>query len=191
MDCNETDDPGEISECFNSYFVQIGESITKNTTLVNETNFKTFLNNSISQSIVSDPPQTIEMHNIINSLNMNKASGYDNIFFFLFTNRRKILAPILSLCFSQAFELGTFPFIFKIAKVVLIFRSANKQIVKNCRSISLLPTLSKILEKLIKTRLIKFFDNYQVLYKFQYGFREKHSVIHALLHVIVFALDAI
>ena len=39
----------------------------------------------------------------------------------------KILAPILSLCFSHAFELGIFPSIFKIAKVVPIFESGNKQ----------------------------------------------------------------
>ena len=103
----------------------------------------------------------------------------------------EILAPILSLCFSSAFDLGIFPSIFKIAKVVPIFKSGNKQVVKNYRPISLFPTLSKILEKLIKTRLIKFFDKYQVLYEFQYGFREKHSVLHALLDVNVFALDAI
>ena len=30
-----------------------------------------------------------------------------------------------------------------------------------------------------------------MLYEFQYGFREKHSVLHALLDVNVFALDAI
>ena len=45
--------------------------------------------------------------------------------------------------------------------------------------------------KNIKTLLIEFFDKYQVLYKFQYGFCEKHSLIHTLLGVNVFALDAI
>ena len=59
------------------------------------------------------------------------------------------------------------------------------------KNYSLLPTLSKILEKLIKTRMIKIFHKYQVLYKFQYGFREKHSVLHALLHVNIFPLGAI
>ena len=53
----------------------------------------------------------------------------------------EILAPILSLlCYSHAFELGIFPSIFKIAKVVPIFKSGNKQIVKTYRPISLLPT---------------------------------------------------
>ena len=119
-------------------------------------------------------------------LNINKASGYDNISFFLRMGG-EILAPILSLCFSHTFELGIFPSILKIANVVPIFKSGKKQIIKNFRPISLLPTLSKILEKLIKTKLIKFFDKYQVLYEFQYGFREKRSVIHALLDVNVFA----
>ena len=191
LDGNETDEPGEISECFNEYFVQIGELIAKKAKLVNETNFKTFLNNSITQSIVLDPPQPIEIYNIINSLNINKACGYDNISSFFLRMGGEILAPILSLSFSRAFDLGIFPSIFKIAKVVPIFKSGNKQIVKNYRPISLLPTLSKILEKFLKTRLIKFFDKYQVLYEFQYGFREKHSVLHALLDVNVFALDAI
>ena len=50
LDSNEMDEPGEISECFNEYFVQIGESIAKKAKLVNETNFNTFLNNSISQT---------------------------------------------------------------------------------------------------------------------------------------------
>ena len=149
LDGNETDEPGEISECFNEYFVQIGELIAKKAKLVNETNFKTFLNNSKTQSIVLDPPQPIEIYNIINSLNINKACGYDNISSFFLRMGGEILAPILSLCFSRAFDLGIFPSIFKIAKVVPIFKSGNKQIVKNYRPISLLPTLSKILEKLI------------------------------------------
>ena len=94
----------------------------------------------------------------INSLNINKVSGYDNISSFFLRMGVEILAPILSLCFSHAFKWRIFSSIFKIAKVVPIFKSGNKQIVKNYRAISFLRTLSKILEKLIKTRLINFFD---------------------------------
>ena len=103
----------------------------------------------------------------------------------------EILAPILSFCFSHGFELEISSSIFKIAKVVIIFKSGNKQIVKNYRPILLLPTLSTILEKLIKTRLMNFFGKYQVVYEFHCECREKHNVIHTLLDVNVFALDAI
>ena len=127
----------------------------------------------------------------INSLNINNVSEYDNISSFFLRIGREILAPILSFCFSHAFELGIFSSIFKIAKVVIIFKSGNKQIVKNYRPILLFPTLSTILEKLIKTRLMNFFGKYQVVYEFQYGFLEKHRVIHTVLDVNVFALDTI
>ena len=84
LNSNETDEPGEVLKCFNEHFVQIGKSIAKKAKSVNETNFKTFLNDSITQSIGLDPPQPIEIYNIINSLNTNKASGYDNISSFFY-----------------------------------------------------------------------------------------------------------
>ena len=108
----------------------------------------------------------------INSLNINRVSGYDNISFFFLRVGGETLASILSLCFSYALESEIFSSILKIAKVVQFFEFENKQMFKNYCPISLLPTLSKILEKLIKTRLIKFFDKYQVLPEFQYGFLE-------------------
>ena len=48
LDSNKTDEPSEISECFNEHFVQIGDSIAKKAKSLNETNFKVFLNNSIT-----------------------------------------------------------------------------------------------------------------------------------------------
>ena len=38
-----------------------------------------------------------------------------------------------------------------------------------------------MIEKLIHNRLYNFFDTFQLLYPLQFGFREKHSTIHALL----------
>ena len=94
----------------------------------------------------------------INSLNVIEVSEYDNISSFFLQMEGEILAPILSFFFGHAFEWEIFPSIFKIAKVVPIFESGNEQIVKNYPPISLLSTLSKLLEKLTKIRLIKFFD---------------------------------
>ena len=81
--------------------------------------------------------------------------------------------------------------IFKTAKVVPIFKSGNKHLVQNYRPISLLPCLSKALEKLIKSRLLKFLTKHKILCDLQYGFREKHSVLHALIDVTSFSYDAI
>ena len=89
------------------------------------------------------------------------------------------------------FEFGFFPQIFKTAKVVPIFKAGDKYLVRNYRPISLLSCFSKVLEKVIKNRFINFFEKHEIFYDFQYGFREKRGVMHALLHVITPAYDAI
>ena len=48
-----------------------------------------------------------------------------------------------------------------------------------------------MLEKLIKIRFAKFFDKHNILYDYQYGFREGHSVLHSLLDVTSFGYDSI
>ena len=66
--------------------------------------FETFLNNSVSQFIVLELPQTIEIFNIINLINVKKAVGCDNISSFFLRMGGEILAPVLSLYFGHAFE---------------------------------------------------------------------------------------
>ncbi len=62
-----------------------------------------------------------------------------------------------------------FPDKLKIAKIILIFKKDDETQFANYRSISHLPTISKIFEKIIFKQLYKFFlDN------IQYGFREGH-----------------
>ena len=92
---------------------------------------------------------------------------------------------------ENAFELGLFPKIFKTVKVIPIFKSGNKKHIQNYRPISLLPSLSKVLEKLIKNHLMNFFGKYEIIYDYQFGLKENHSVVHALLDVSVQTLDAI
>ena len=74
--------------------------------------FKTFLNNSVSQSIVLELPQLIEIFKIINSSNIKKAVACDNILLFLRMGG-EIFAPVLPLYCGHAFELGLHPKIFQ------------------------------------------------------------------------------
>ena len=137
------------------------------------------------------PSLPTEILNTIKSLNPNTAFGYDNLSSFFLRLGGDELAPKLSLYFSTALEFGMFPRIFKTGKVIPIFKLGDKQLLQNYRPISLLPSLSKVLEKLIKNRLLNFFVKHKVLYDSQYGFREKHSVIHALIEVITPIYDRI
>ena len=186
-----TDELTEISEQFNNYFVKIGMTIANNVNKSDDSDFKSDLKHSISSTIVLDPPQPVEIFNVINSLNPNTASGYDNISAYFLRLGNEVLALILTAYFTWAFEKGIFPCTFKTAKVVPIFKTGNKNSANNYRPISLLPSLSKVLKKLIKIRLVKFFDKYNILYDYQYKFKEGHSVLHSLLDVTSFGYDSI
>ena len=51
----------------------------------------------------------------------------------------------------------------------------------NYRSISILPVLSKLLEKVVYARLLR--KKFNIFYPKQFGFRSKYSTIHALAHI--------
>ena len=54
----------------------------------------------------------------------------------------------------------------------------------NYRPISLLSSFSKIMEKIVASRLLTFLDNNNILTKWQFGFRAGHSTSHPMVHFI-------
>ena len=90
------------------------------------------------------------------------------------------LVYIINLSISS----GIVPDNMKIAKVVPIFKKGNKDDVNNYRPISLLTTFSKIIERIIYIRTIKFCQLHNIFTEFQFGFRENHSTSHALLSFV-------
>ena len=54
----------------------------------------------------------------------------------------------------------------------------------NYRPISLLSNYNRIVEKIMFNRLKAFIDKNEILYRSQYGFRDKHSTQHAILEIV-------
>ena len=77
-------------------------------------------------------------------------------------------------------DAGIFPQIFKTGKITPIFKKGNKELLENYRPVSVLPIFGKIFEKILYNRLYNFFTKENVLSKNQYGFRKRHSTVHAL-----------
>ena len=137
------------------------------------------------------PPNSLEIYNAINPLNPHKACGYDDISAAFLRLGNEVLAPFLTAYFEIVLEFVFFLKFFKTAKVIPVFETGKRNLTTNYRPIFLLPSLSKVLEKLIKIRLLKYFDKHQVLYENQYGYREKYSSLHALLDVTLETYNAI
>ena len=76
---------------------------------------------------------------------------------------------------------GIFPNKLKLAKVIPIYKKDDPTQVTNYRPISLLPVLSKVIEKTIAKQLAGYFEDNKLFNQNQYGFRPGHSTEHAAL----------
>ena len=85
--------------------------------------------------------------------------------------------------FNLSFLCGSFPTILKTSNVTPIYKKDSKLKCSNYRPISLLSNIDKILERIVYNRLYKLFENNKLVYNLQFGFRQKHSTSHALIHL--------
>ena len=72
----------------------------------------------------------------------------------------------------------------KTARVKPIFNKDNSQIPSNYSPISMLSVISKLYKKSMYSRLYSFLTKYKMLLKKQFGFRNNHSTIHALISLV-------
>jgi hypothetical protein len=70
----------------------------------------------------------------------------------------------------------------KFSEVKPLYEKSDKTKLCNYRPVSLLPTFSKIIEKIIYKRLYSHLNKNNILVNEQYGFREKLSTEMATIH---------
>ena len=68
---------------------------------------------------------------------------------------------------------GSVPMEWKAAKIIPLFKSGSMVELDNYRPISILPVLSKILERIVYKQLLSRLENNGLLSSFQFGFRSK------------------
>ena len=93
-----------------------------------------------------------------------------------------IASPLVELV-NKSFQSGIFPDIFKIAKIIPIFKNESPVLSNNYRPISLLSNISKIIEKLMHKRLYSFLEQQNCFHNAQFGFRFSLSTNNALMSI--------
>lgn len=136
------------------------------------------------------PTSKEELQDIIKRSKNRKAPGEDEIPTRLLKTLPDHLIEILTQLFNGALITQTFPNCWKQASIIMI-RKPNKDPIfpQNWRPISLLSQLGKLLEKILKRRLIEELDNKQILPDEQFGFRQEHSTEHQLLRFQKYIAD--
>lgn len=156
--------PRTIAELFNSYFSSVFSSTP--------VNIPPEIPTSASGPVLSDLEIPVDIVlNSLKQLDVNKASGPDGIPARLLKETANEIAPSLTQLFNKSLKHGVLPDDWKLANIVPVFKKGKKEFVENYRPISLLPLISKVLERCV---LMGVRDH---LYRFvnaaQHGFTRK------------------
>ena len=117
----------------------------------------------------------------INKLSPSSACGEDGISSKLIKRLRESLAIILSKIFQKSMDMGKFPSLLKNAIIIGIFKGGDKTEPSNYRPIALTSHLSKLMERVVRKRLVDFLDTNGLWDRTQHGSRSGHSTLSQLL----------
>ena len=147
-----------------------------------------YLHSPFQMSPPIEPFSSLEVIELIRHLNPRKASGHDQI-----SNKAIKELPIkgitlITSIFNAILRLEYYPKAWKISLITLIPKPGKPiHETSSYRPISLLPTLSKLFEKMLTKRLLPLLEDLKTIPDHQFGFRKQHSAIeqiHRLTHKI-------
>ena len=108
-------------------------------------------------------------------IDISKAAGIDKISGRFLKDGANILAkPMAKIC-NISISSGLFTRDCKIAELKPLYQKASKTNPENFRPISLLPLISRVIERIVYNQVDNFLLQNNILYKFQSGFRKNHS----------------
>ena len=177
-------DTQTITDSFNNFFSQIGDNLAAKFAGNNINEYKKFLGSPANQSMLLYKISQDEIKNAIKNLKNSNSSGDDEITSSFVKLSAPVLIPALHMIFNLSLTSGVYPHKLKIAKVVPIHKKGDSTSMNNYRPISILSTINKIFEKILHARLTKYIDDFNILYKYQFGFRKNHSTELALIEIV-------
>ena len=130
--------------------------------------------------IFSFPSTADEVKSFIMSL-PNKKCNCDDVPILVYKLLVDRISIIISDIFNRSLQEGVFPDRLKLSNIKLLSKTLDRFSYHNCRTITTLVLLSKLLEKLMNCRLNNYLDKHSLISEHQYGFRKGFSASDAML----------
>lgn len=156
-----------VSDEFNEYFTKIVPNLRDE-----EFGEDMFLEDQTQSEVIFRDfrLQYIDVVNKIKSMKNKYSCGLDGISIILIKENINVFTPILYDIFVKSIDEGVLPIEFKTAVVVPVFKSGSAKEVLSYRPISVINTIAKIFESLIKDKLLKYFLDRSLFSDRQFGF---------------------
>ena len=182
-------DQKEVCNVFNSYFVNVAKDIGKDCTQYDR-DFSTHpsIQNILKNGHFSDkkfsfrPISENETRKIFSKLNVKKSTGVDNISAKLLKACAPSLSHAVSSLINLSFAKGIFPSRLKNAQVIPLYKKKDSLNKENYRPVSILPTTSKIFERVIHEQLSEYLDD--MFNPFLAAFRKGYGCQTTLLRLL-------
>lgn len=189
------DDNRLVSDVMNKYFIEMPKNLSDSfpalPTHIQAQSSESFRIKTSHKSIFFSPVTLVELKTFVDSLSTRKSSGDDVVTARILKDNFSSISSVLLYLFNLSLVSGCFPEILKSATVVPIFKKGNKLSKENYRPISLLPVMSKLFEKIIKTRLLSFLNSCNFFSACQFGFRENLCTEIALQHLLEYVYSGL
>ena len=193
----------EVAETLNNYFVTVTDSlgITENSEVISSTEgasdpiekaqlkysnhpsikkIHTFVRNA--HPFKFQKVSLEQVNNEIRRLNTKKATTFKNIPAKVLKSNSDVCSDSLQLIFNNSIENGLFPDSLKLADITPLHKMDEKTRKKNYRPVSVLPTVSKVFERIMDCQITDYISSY--LSSLLCGFRKGHISQHALIPML-------
>ena len=177
-------DGNKIAKGFCDFYCKVGPELAKKIGRERNSSFTDFMGNRVTDTLFLRPTTPKEIEELCKSIEASKGMGWDGISPRVIKAVAKEISDPLSRLFNSCMREGYFPTDFKVARVVPVFKSEDQTQFSNYRPVSVLPALAIIFEKVLKSRLVNFLDQQEVIIPGQYGFRAGHSTAMAILDMV-------
>ena len=144
----------EILNCLNYHFGTVGSKMAEACNNIDSKYIKDPISlikrESNPNSMILYPTNEQEMFKLISNLNNKKSCGYDLLSNNILKASKDVILPYITFLINICINKNTFPSAYKVAKVIPLFKGGDKENPNCYRPISLLPTLGKLFEKLLR-----------------------------------------
>ena len=179
----------EVPDAFNYFFSSIGNVLDRKIPIT-DTDPLSYLTLPTYEPLCDLPvvsEQQIEQ--ILKSLN-TVGAGVDGISSKILLATYNSILSHLTFFFNLCLANSVFPKNLKKAVIIPIHKANEKNKFNNYRPISILPILSKVLEKILHGSISQFLLEHGVLHNYQFGFRKHHCTYMPIAHIFNDATNA-
>ena len=147
-----------------------------------DSNFGDFLNKQEpARKFSFEAVNEFTVYRLITKLPTSKATGVDKISTKVLQVAAPAVAQPLIKIFNKSIVLGQFPSEWKAARVMPVFKNGQRTMLDNYRPISILPVVSKLIERILYNQISEYLEKESILSEYQFGFRSCNSTTTTLI----------